>query len=219
MSLRKFVRRLGRRVKQIAPLATLALPFAGPAAAALGAAGKAAKVAGVLTKVSKVSSAVSAATAVAAARSPVQTEALPMPMRQAGANGSRGAMSILPTVATIGRGAVLPALGEIAGNVIAERLTRRGTRPAMPANVRRGFVTGGTMPASTRGMTNAQRQALGLPPKRRRMNPYNPRAARRAIRRIKALRREMQKIERMLPKQRSSSRVRHVPSGYRHTRR
>lgn len=53
--------------------------------------------------------------------------------------------------------------------------------------------------------------------KRRRMNPYNPKAARRAIRRIKALRREMQKIERMLPKQRTTrSRVQHVPSGYRH---
>lgn len=42
----------------------------------------------------------------------------------------------------------------------------------------------------------------GQPRKRRRMNPYNPRAARRAIRRIKALRREMQKLERALPKQR-----------------
>lgn len=51
----------------------------------------------------------------------------------------------------------------------------------------------------------------------RRMNPLNPRAANRSIRRIKGARKTLQKIERQLPKQRTQRRVRHVPSGYRHT--
>lgn len=53
--------------------------------------------------------------------------------------------------------------------------------------------------------------------KNRRMNPMNPRAAKRAIRRIKAARKMLQQIERQLPKQRTTRRaVRHVPVRYSH---
>lgn len=52
--------------------------------------------------------------------------------------------------------------------------------------------------------------------KNRRMNPMNHRAAMRAIRRVKAARKMLQKIERQLPKQRTSRSVRHVPTRYAH---
>lgn len=53
--------------------------------------------------------------------------------------------------------------------------------------------------------------------KNRRMNPANPKAARRAIRRIKATRKLLQDIERQLPKQKTRTRtVRHVPTRYSH---
>jgi hypothetical protein len=47
---------------------------------------------------------------------------------------------------------------------------------------------------------------IGRQRKRRRMNPMNARAARRAIRRIKGARKMLQQIERQLPKQRTTAR-------------
>src|SRR5512139_131029 len=47
---------------------------------------------------------------------------------------------------------------------------------------------------------------IGHRKRRRRMNPMNARAARRAIRRIKGARKMLQQIERQLPKQRTASR-------------
>lgn len=100
----------------------------------------------------------------------------------------------------------IPQIGRVIGRV-------RGALPAIRGQL--PSIAGGAVAGV--GLQQVVDQ-FGRPVrKRRRMNPYNPKAARRAIRRIKALRREMQKIERMLPKQRASTRrVRHVPSGFKH---
>lgn len=258
MSLRSFVRRLGRRtkklVRKVAPIGIpIALSFAlGPAGAGIGA-----RLAGGFAKIATAGKTALGAlggalptgppgipgatppinpTPLRAARqliptaarlqgrvmglpnartirqtSPEQVQALPFggtpgfhqaqaapPIRQGIAQ-----MSLI-NPATVGGllGRILPALG-------------RAGRTAVPI-IRRN------LPAIGAGVaTSIALDQFGNPVrKRRRMNPYNPKAARRAIRRIRALRREMQKIERMLPKQKASRpRVRHEPTGYRHTRR
>jgi hypothetical protein len=89
-------------------------------------------------------------------------------------------------------------------------LTPRTTLPALPGPGKGyGFTTGGTL-SQARGMVPS---ATGMVPRgyhyakdgsgrvvrNRRMNPTNPRALRRAIRRIKSFRRIAHQIERQLP--------------------
>lgn len=85
-----------------------------------------------------------------------------------------------------------------------------GNLPALPGT---GFRTGGGFPAPIKTQAPTIDASAGMCPRgyhlakdgsgrlvrNRRMNPYNPQAARRAVRRIKALRRGMQRIERSLP--------------------
>lgn len=121
-------------------------------------------------------------------------------------------------------GIAAKALGAIgtAGSIAAALPTARYSSPlpALPSPGT-GFVTGGGFPSKTMptfptqgGMALAPRgfhpakDGSGRMVRNRRMNPYNPQAARRAVRRIKALRRAMQRIERSLPTRTVHSRKR-----------
>lgn len=87
-----------------------------------------------------------------------------------------GAVSMLPAVVRTGIGAV------------ARRV------PAIAAGAAIGSV-----------VYDMYGRVVGGGRKRRRMNPMNARAARRAIRRIKGARKMLQQIERQLPKQRAAA--------------
>lgn len=99
----------------------------------------------------------------------------------------------------------LPALPGIAGGTLPG-FTRR-TPPALrPTAAMGGF--GFSCPA---GWHHKKGDPTGRCVRNRRMNVLNPRAASRAIRRIKGAMRMLRKIERQLPKQRT----RRAPSGHR----
>lgn len=139
----------------------------------------------------------------------------------------KAAKPFIPAAAGIVGGATAQQLAQdvLGGNQIPALARPTGGLPAL-----RGLPPGaGTTPAIlTRKIPPGQRQAIiaagggcpqGFHPakdgsgrcvRNRRMNVMNPRAARRAIRRIKGARKMLQSIERQLPKQRTRSRpVRH----------
>jgi len=60
-------------------------------------------------------------------------------------------------------------------------------------------IAGGTIAGEA--IYDAAGNLIGYKPRRRRMNPLNPKAARRAIRRVKSVRKMLQTIEKQLPKQ------------------
>lgn len=90
-----------------------------------------------------------------------------------------------------------PVIGKAIGQV-GQTITKYG--PTV------GRVAAGAATAAYVGgaIYDAAGNYLGQSRKRRRMNPLNARAARRAIRRIKAVRKITMDIERSLPKQRTS---------------
>lgn len=74
-------------------------------------------------------------------------------------------------------------------------------KPVMPGGAAAQWLTYYTKKGTPRQTTKS-----GRPRKRPHMNPMNPRAAHRAIRRIRGARKLLQRIERSLPKARSHSR-------------
>lgn len=128
----------------------------------------------------------------------------------AGALGGAGAEQIasqflggsqLP-VPTTGRGRPMTALGPLPP--ITRPLPRPpgGGLPIIPGRPLIGGCPAGFHPAKDRS---------GRCVRNRRMNPLNPRAARRSIRRIKGAMKMLRQIERQLPKQRT----RRAPAGHR----
>lgn len=129
----------------------------------------------------------------------------------AGAIGGAGAAEIATQVLRGGGPAGLPELGRPMSGLPAVRglpgqfpTPARLTRAVAPGAVRVGDVFSmGGCPAGF----HPAKDGSGRCVRNRRMNVMNPRAARRAIRRIKGARKMLQSIERQLPKQRSRSRV------------
>lgn len=104
----------------------------------------------------------------------------------------------LPTADTFSASRIVASVaGTVARNIprVIGQVARRAPAVAAGAAI-------GTM------LYDAAGNIIGRRKRRRRINPMNMRAARRAIRRIKGARKMLQQIERQLPKQRTTTRAR-----------
>lgn len=109
--------------------------------------------------------------------------------------GPVGTLAKLGAVAGVGAGAVkLSASKALA--VIPKSAPGIGKTVAA--------IAGGTIAGEA--IYDAAGNLIGYKQKRRRMNPLNPKAARRAIRRVKSVRKMLQGIEKQLPKQKCPTR-------------
>lgn len=105
--------------------------------------------------------------------------------------------------------AVPAAIGGV-GFEVGSALASRATRPQLPALPGAGFTTGGSL-ATYQGSSMGPQGPCGIPGyhyakdgsgrlvKNRRMNYLNPRAANRAVRRVKGAMKMLKKIEKQLP--------------------
>lgn len=134
----------------------------------------------------------------------------------------KGIAKVVDNPVTRAVGTVVPGAGVVstvarvaAGNVVRPTIptmaapTLAFTAPPAPTSVPSWTdIIANPIGAASQALTRAgaalqptSSAQMGMPRKRRRMNPLNARAARRAIRRIKAVRRITRDIERSLPKQ------------------
>lgn len=109
--------------------------------------------------------------------------------------GPVGTLAKLGAVAGVGAGAVKVSASKALAVIPGKGLS--ATTKALGAGVA-GSVAGGAL-------YDAAGNYLGERPRRRRMNPMNHRAAKRAIRRVKAVRKILMNIEKQLPKAKARS--------------
>lgn len=112
--------------------------------------------------------------------------------------GPVGTLAKLGAVAGIGAGAVKVSASKALA-VIPKVKPGAGLVKTVAA-VGAGTVAGDAI-------YDAAGNLIGYKQKRRRMNPLNPRAARRAIRRVKSVRKMLHNIEKQLPKQKCTRRA------------
>jgi len=88
---------------------------------------------------------------------------------------------------------ILPGVGSVVPSVV------NAVGSILGGTVGRTVATGAATVGTALGVGQAISTVFGSPKKRRRMNPLNVRAARRAIRRVKAVRKITNDIEKQLP--------------------
>jgi len=200
MGLKKFVRRAGKFVKKAAA-AYATYQTGGLAGVAIAAASK---------LKSRRAAAMGMGMTMVQPMSSMSSSGMAMMMREASATPASVSLpefteASLPTTtrsAPVSMLRRLPALGTLrrVGGAVGRALPGVGTAIGI-AQLGRDLVGG----------SRSARAMMGMRPKYRRMNPANAKAAMRAVRRIKATRKLLAKIERSLPKRKGSTQGAYCP--------
>lgn len=115
--------------------------------------------------------------------------------------GPVGTLAKLGAVAGVGAGAAKVSTSKVLVPAAKAIVTKPGA-----GLVKTGAaIAGGTIAGEA--IYDAAGNLIGYKQRRRRMNPLNPKAARRAIRRVKSVRKMLHNIEKQLPKQKCTRRA------------